>query len=106
MYNLAIRKCTTPPLLAPKLKIFKKRYYPAGDRTLDLVNQRQTCYHLSQRGEHALRYVHGVFTAVSEIYAVMELCENARIYLSALPTPALLMRPDALKEPNARTTPT
>ena len=25
--------------------------YPAGDRTLDLLNQRQTCYHLSQCGE-------------------------------------------------------
>ena len=46
-------------------------------------------------------YVHGVFTAVSEIYAVLELCENARI-----DSPALLMRPDALKAPNARTTPT
>ena len=28
-----------------------KIYYLAGDRTLDLLNQRQTCYHLSQRGE-------------------------------------------------------
>ena len=28
-----------------------KIYYPAGDRTPDLLNQRQTCYHLSQRGE-------------------------------------------------------
>ena len=52
MYNLAIRKCTSPPLLAPRLKIFKlKIYYPAGDRTPDLLNQRQTCYHLSQHGE-------------------------------------------------------
>ena len=24
-----------------------KIYYPAGDRTPDLLNQRQTCYHLS-----------------------------------------------------------
>ena len=47
MYNLAIRKCTSPPLLALRLKI----YYPTGDRTLDLLNQRQTCYHLSQYGE-------------------------------------------------------
>ena len=47
MYNLAIRKSTSPPLLAPKLKI----YYPAGDRTPDLLNQRQTCYHLSQCGK-------------------------------------------------------
>ena len=28
-----------------------KIYYPAGDRTPDLLNQRQTSYHLSQRGE-------------------------------------------------------
>ena len=44
MYNLAIRKCTSPPL---KIKI----YYPAGDWTPVLQNQRQTCYHLSQCGE-------------------------------------------------------
>ena len=31
-----------------------KIYYPSGDRTPDLLNQRQTCYHLSQRGEHFL----------------------------------------------------
>ena len=47
MYNLAIRKSTSPPLLALRLKI----YYPAGDRTPDLLNQRQTCYHLSLHGE-------------------------------------------------------
>ena len=46
MYNLAIRKCTSPPLLAPR-----KICYPAGDRTPDLLNQRQTCHHLSQRDE-------------------------------------------------------
>ena len=40
----------------------------------------------------ALRYVHGVFTAVSEICVVLELCENARI-----DSPALLTRPDSLK---------
>ena len=28
-----------------------KIYYPTGDRTPDLLNQRQTCYHLSQRGK-------------------------------------------------------
>ena len=55
MYNLAIRKCTslyisTPP--SPEVGNFEmKIYYPAGDRTPDLLNQRQTCYHLSQRGE-------------------------------------------------------
>ena len=29
-----------------------KIYYPAGDRTPDPLNQMQTCYHLSQHGEH------------------------------------------------------
>ena len=48
----------------------------------------------------ALRDVHGVSTAVSEIYAMPELFENARI-----DSPAMLMRPDVLKVPNARTTP-
>ena len=33
-----------------------KIYYPAGDRAPDLLNQRQTCYHLSQRGEHIIFY--------------------------------------------------
>ena len=28
-----------------------KIYYPAGDRTPDLLNQTQTCYHLSQHGK-------------------------------------------------------
>ena len=52
MYNLTIRKCTSPPLLAPSLKIFlMKTYHPTGDRIPDLLNQRQACYHLSQRGE-------------------------------------------------------
>ena len=51
MYNLAIRKCTSPLLLALRLEIFKLKFNPAGDRTPDLLNQRQTCYHLSQRGE-------------------------------------------------------
>ena len=54
MYNLSIRKCTSPPLLAPRLKI----YYPAGDRTPDLLNQRQTCYHLRQCGEHCCTWVY------------------------------------------------
>ena len=47
MYNLAIRKCTSPPLLAPTLEMFKLILeYPAGDRTPDLLKQRQTCYQL------------------------------------------------------------
>ena len=40
MYNLAIRKCTSPSLLALRLKI----YDFAGYRTPDMLNQRQTCY--------------------------------------------------------------
>ena len=49
MYNLASRKCTSPPLLAPKLKNFKWKF--TIHWTPDLLNQRQTCYHLCQRGE-------------------------------------------------------
>ena len=41
---------STPP--SPKVENFQmKIYYPAGDQTPDLLNQRQTCYHLSQHGE-------------------------------------------------------
>ena len=41
---------STPP--SHEVENFQmKIYYPAGDRTPDLLNQRQTCYHLSQRGE-------------------------------------------------------
>ena len=41
---------STPP--GPEVEIFQnENYYPAGDRTPDLLNQRQTSYHLSQRGE-------------------------------------------------------
>ena len=53
MYNQAIRSCSyisTPP--SPEVENFQmKIYYLAGDRTLDPLNQRQTCYHLSQRGK-------------------------------------------------------
>ena len=41
---------STPP--NPEVGNFQmKIYYLAGDRTPDLLNQRQTSYHLSQRGE-------------------------------------------------------
>ena len=41
---------STPP--SPEVENFQiKIYHPAGDWTPDLLNQRQTCYHLSQRGE-------------------------------------------------------
>ena len=41
---------STPP--SPEVEKFQiKIYYPAGDRTPDLLDQRQTCYHLSQRDE-------------------------------------------------------
>ena len=49
MYNLAIRNCTSPS--PPKHEVEKlqmKIYDLAGDRTPDTLNQRQTCYHLSQ----------------------------------------------------------
>ena len=52
MYNLAIRKCTSSPAPSPEVENFQmKIYYPTGDRTPDPLNQRQTCYHLSQHGE-------------------------------------------------------
>ena len=41
---------STPP--SPEVENFQmKIYYPTGDRTPDLLNQMQTCYHLSQRGK-------------------------------------------------------
>ena len=44
---------STPP--SPEVEIFQiKIYYPDGDQTPDLLDQRQTCYHLSQRGEQKL----------------------------------------------------
>ena len=44
MYN------STPP--SPEVENFQiKIYYATGYRTPDLLNQRQTCYHLSQRDE-------------------------------------------------------
>ena len=47
---------STPP--SPEVENFlMKICYPAGDRTPDLLNQKQTCYHLSQRGE-LLRNAH------------------------------------------------
>ena len=37
---------------SPEVENFQmKIYYPAGDRTPDLLNHRQICYHLSQRGK-------------------------------------------------------
>ena len=41
---------TSPP--SSEVENFQmKNYYLAGNLTPDLLNQRQTCYHLSQRGE-------------------------------------------------------
>ena len=41
---------STPP--SSEVENFQmKIYYPAGDRTPDPLNQRHTCYHLSQCGE-------------------------------------------------------
>ena len=45
---------STPP--SPEVENFQMEIcYPAGDRTPDPLNQRQPCYHQSQRGEHRLR---------------------------------------------------
>ena len=47
---------STPP--SPKVENFQiKIYYPAGDWTPNLLNQRQTCYHLSQRSELIVRVI-------------------------------------------------
>ena len=41
---------STPP--SPEVENFQiKIYYPTRDRTPDPLNQRQTCYNLSQHGE-------------------------------------------------------
>ena len=41
---------STPP--SPKVENFQMEiHYPARDRTPDPLNQKQTCYHLSQCGE-------------------------------------------------------
>ena len=38
--------------LSPEVENFQMKIYnPAGNQTPDLLNQRQTCYHLSQHGE-------------------------------------------------------
>ena len=42
---------STPP--SPEVENFQMKIYDlTGDRTPYRLNQRQTCYHLSQRGEH------------------------------------------------------
>ena len=46
---------STPP--SPEGENFQKKiYYPAGDRTSDPLNQRQTCYHLSQRALYSVHW--------------------------------------------------
>ena len=43
-----------------------KIYYPTGDRTQDLLNKRQICYHLSQRGELFLNiFVRNLFKCLT-----------------------------------------
>ena len=57
MYNLAIIKCTSPPLLAPMLKIFKINLLPRrglnpgpAEPEADMLPQCITCYEtLSER---------------------------------------------------------
>ena len=42
---------STPP--SPEVEYFQMKIcYPTGDRTPELLNQRQTSYHLSHRSEH------------------------------------------------------
>ena len=86
MYNLAIRKCTSPPLLALRLKI----YYPARDQTPDLLNQRQTCYHLSQHGKLAVRLKMG--TKVSEAYTAKKAGNNEVVSIKPLLFVKFLMK--------------
>ena len=51
---------STPP--SSEVEHFQmKIYYSAGDRTPNLLNQRQTCYHLSQRGELGRKVVEIIF---------------------------------------------
>ena len=39
MYNIAVRKCTSPPLLAPRLKIFKLKFTtpPGNEPEADML---------------------------------------------------------------------
>ena len=63
LYNLAIRKCTSPPLLAPRLKIFKWKF------TSPLGIEPRTCW---TRGRHATiwasatNYIHNHSTFFSQ----------------------------------------
>ena len=55
---------------SPEVENFQiKIYYPAGDRTPDLLNQRQTCYHQSQRCELTILNVVGVFGSSCMLHA-------------------------------------
>ena len=73
MYNLAIRKFTSPPPPSPDVENFQiKIYYPAGYRTPDLLNQRQTCYHLSQRGEPNVEVIPNEIFLVSKVFYTQE----------------------------------
>ena len=46
-YKVYVSTSPSPEVENFQIKIF----CPAGDRTPDLLSQRQTCYHLSPRGE-------------------------------------------------------
>ena len=58
MYNLAIRKCTSPPLLAPRLKIFKLKF------TTPLGIESRTCW---TRGRHATIWANAVSFKIWDI---------------------------------------
>ena len=64
---------STPP--SPEVEDFQmKTYYPAGDRTPDLLNQRQTCY---QRGELTFRQ----FKIVHEHNSIMSRIISMKLIL-------------------------
>ena len=68
---------STPP--SPEVENFQiKINYPAGDWTPDLLNQRQTCCHLSQRSELGKKYRRSVIevntSESKERYLVQKKC--------------------------------
>ena len=75
---------STPP--SPEIENFQmKIYYLAGDRTPDLLNQMQTCYHLSQRGELHLKCE--ILTKSIVIQQLQSITNNNRITMKILDRP-------------------
>ena len=68
MYSLAIRKCTSPPLLAPRLEIFKWKFtYPPGIEPRTFWT----------RGKHAIIWA----SAASRVQYIMKLFQYSVIHL-------------------------